>query len=159
MTLQDLSNLSQFVAAIAVIVSLIYAALQFRIYARDVREARLVTRVSDMQEFRRILATDPDTARVYLAGLNDMNGLDALERLRFSAMMHMLASNMLYYRQFGSDFGGETEMMLQNTVRWPGFRQWWQEGKQVVPASAVSAIDALINKHAAHGSAPATQGL
>ena len=159
MTLQDLSNLSQLIAAVAVIISLVYAALQFRIYARDVREARLVTRVSDLQEFRRMLATDGESARIYLAGLKDLNGLDALEQLRFSAMMHMMASNMLYYRQFGSDFGGETEMVLRNTVKWPGFRQWWQEGRQVLPAPAVAAVDALIKSEAAAQGAPSVRGL
>jgi hypothetical protein len=47
-----------------VIASLIYAALQFRIYAKAAREVRYATTIADLQEFRKLLATDADRAHL-----------------------------------------------------------------------------------------------
>lgn len=80
MTLEELYYFSQIVASIAILASLIYAALQFRVYAAAAREARYTTAVSDLQEFRKILATDADCARIYRDGLADLSKLDSLEQ-------------------------------------------------------------------------------
>lgn len=69
MTLEEIYYLSQIAASVAILASLIYAALQFRVYAAAAREARYTTAVSDLQEFRKIIAADADCARLYRDGL------------------------------------------------------------------------------------------
>jgi hypothetical protein len=68
-SLEQVSYFSQTVAAVAVVVSLVYALLQVRIYARSAFDARHLAAQSDLQQFRRIIATDPDCARIYRDGL------------------------------------------------------------------------------------------
>ena len=93
MTLDQLYALSPTIAALALVVSLIYASLQFRINTRVARNARLVAAASVVQDFSRLLASSADCARIFRDGLEDLAKLDPVERWRFGSMMQMLIAN------------------------------------------------------------------
>lgn len=145
MTLEELYYLSQIVASVAILASLIYAALQFRVYAAAAREARYTTAVSDLQEFRKILATDADCARIYRDGLADLSKLDSLDQWRFGALMQLVVTNFAY----GIKFGDAIEAELQRTavavtMRRPGARAWWAKARHTVNAATRAAVDDAI---------------
>lgn len=122
MSLEQVSYLSQSIAAVAVVASLIYAALQLRIYTKAARESRLVAASTDIQEFRRMLAQDATCARIFFDGLADLNQLDRAEQLRFNAMMQLVMTQVRYIATF-ADIPAE----MSTTALWarPGARQWW----------------------------------
>ena len=154
MTLEQLSYLSQTIAALAVVASLVYAALQFRVYAKAAQEARFATTIADLQEFRKILATDADCARIYRDGLADMNSLDSVEQWRFGALMQLVTTNFQYGIRFGDV--NEAEMMqraVNSTMQRPGARQWWAKGRLTVDTPTRRVIDDALAVGARRGDA------
>jgi hypothetical protein len=138
MSLEQISYLSQIIAAAAVVASLIYAALQLRIYTKAAREQRLVAASSDMQEFRRMLAQDATCARIFTDGIDDLNKLDRGEQLRFNAMMMLVMTQVRYIDSF-SDIPPE----MNTTALWerPGVRQWWATARALYTPHMVTMID------------------
>jgi hypothetical protein len=144
MTLEQVSYLSQTIAALAVVVSLIYAALQFRTYAETARDARFIAAQSDLQDFRKILATDVDCARIYRDGLADITKLASTDQWRFGAMMQMLVTNADYTHSFQDVYRGGTDQAFTVILRRPGFRQWWPQGRTFFAPTTVALVDGLL---------------
>ena len=90
MTLEQIYALSPTIAALALVLSLIYASLQFRINTKVARNARLIAAAAVFQDFSRLLASNAECARIFRDGLNDLAKLDPVERWRFGSMMQML---------------------------------------------------------------------
>lgn len=154
MTLEQLSYLSQTVAAFAVVASLVYAALQFRVYAKAAQEARFATAVADLQEFRKILATDADCARIYRDGLVDMSKLDSVEQWRFGALMQLVTTNFRYGIKFGDVIESELlQSAIRSTMQRPGARQWWAKARSTVDSATAEVIDAALTDEAPRGNA------
>ena len=65
MTLEQIYALSPTIAALALVLSLIYASLQFRINTKVARNARLIAAAAVFQDFSRLLVATPN-AREYL---------------------------------------------------------------------------------------------
>ena len=146
MTLEQAYFLSQIVASVAIIASLIYAALQFRVYAAAAREARYTTAISDLQEFRKLLATDADCARIYRDGLVDLSKLDSVEQWRFGALMQLVLTNFQYGIKFADAI--EVEQLrtgVETTMRRPGAKTWWAKAKFTVDAATRAMVDDVIS--------------
>lgn len=140
MTLEQISYLGQTIAAVAVVITLIYAALQFRIYTKAAQEARLIASSSDIQETRRMIATDAECARIYYAGLVDFQKLDTIEQHRFDAMMQLIVTQVIYLSRF-RDIPAEFEPGA--VFGQPGTRQWWQKARDRYAPHVVRLIDGL----------------
>ena len=151
MTLEQISWASQTIAALAVIASLVYAALQFRVYAKAARETRFIAAHSDIQEFRRILATDADCARIYRDGLADLSMLESVDQWRFGALMQMVVTNFQYQLQFEDVFDPANINNWNAVMHRPGFRQWWANGRRFYPLAAVARVDAVLSQSQADG--------
>ena len=145
MTLEQISWASQTVAALAVIASLIYAALQFRIYAKQAREGRYLAAEAEARDFRMMLATDPDCARIFHQGLAGYEGLSVPDKQRFNMMMLMLVSGFQRIMMFEDVYGKGLDKMMARTMRLPGVRAWWAQAGRVsyTPAMA-DRIDRII---------------
>lgn len=132
MTLEDAYYISQIVAAVAILASLIYAGLQFRIFAKQAREARLAAYTSDIQQFRQAIMADRDVARIYRDGLQDFAKLDPLDQWRFGAMMQNLTQNMTLVLEYKDILPPEN---VKTGWDWivcrPGYRMWWTNAKHM----------------------------
>lgn len=132
MTLEDAYFISQIVAAVAILVSLIYAGLQFRIFAKQAREARLAAYTSDIQQFRSAILADRDVARIYRDGLEDFAKLDPLDQWRFGALMQNLTQNMTLQLEFKDILPPEdVQVGWEWIVCRPGYRTWWSRAKRL----------------------------
>ena len=69
MTLEDLGNLGDFLGGIAVIVTLVYLALQIRSNTQTVRAASLESVVNSHSQFLDRLASDSELSRIWFSGL------------------------------------------------------------------------------------------
>ncbi|HVV32051.1 MAG TPA: hypothetical protein VHC73_02390 [Vitreimonas sp.] len=146
MTLDQLYALSPTIAALALVVSLIYASLQFRINTRVARNARLVAAASVVQDFSRLLASSADCARIFRDGLEDLAKLDPVERWRFGSMMQMLIANsqlVLELENVGYQDYFHTRSMHQ-IMRRPGARQWWARESKMFASATVASVNAIL---------------
>ena len=157
MTLEQMSLFGQTFAALAVVASLIYAALQFRIYTTVVREARFVTAMTVVQDFNRIIATDADCARIFRDGLDDLPKLSPVDRWRFGFMMQLIVTNIQATDEL-EDVGGYqfySDKTAVAVMSRPGARMWWLRGREIFPPSTVAKIDRLLKAADVHAPSPA----
>lgn len=88
MSISDLASLGEFVSSIAVLISLIYLAVQIR--QATVQFQRNEDNATQVQTsaFRLANISDRDVAKLFLDGLQDPDGLDAIDQFRHSLLLH-----------------------------------------------------------------------
>jgi hypothetical protein len=144
MSLEQISYFSQTIAAAAVVASLVYAVLQVRIYARAAFDARHLAAQSDIQAFRRMIATDGDCARIYRDGLADPAKLDSTDNWRFGALMELFVANFEYAHRYEKVYRAETELAFRRVAVRPGFQAWWGRGRASFTPETGALIEELI---------------
>lgn len=144
MSLEELAFASQIIAAVAIIVSLIYAALQFRVYQGSARESRLVTISTDIQNFRVLLMSDPDSARIFRDGSRNMESLEPLDRWRFGTMIEHAVMNYSLALEIDSSPDTDAAQAFVWLCRNPGVQQWWQKARNRYSARVQARVDSAI---------------
>ena len=92
MNLNDLANLGQIIGAVAVVVSLIYVALQIRQNTNAIRSAAAQTVHEHFASWYRLVAADPDLSQIVVNGLRDYSSLSEMQRARFIATYMVFVS-------------------------------------------------------------------
>jgi len=85
MNLNDLANIGQVIGAIAVVISLIYVALQIRQNTNAVRSATAQSVHEHFANWYHLIAADAELSRIAANGLRDYQSLSENERTRFIA--------------------------------------------------------------------------
>ena len=147
MTLDQVYALSGTVTSFALVLSLVYASLQFRINTKVARNARLIAAAAVFQDFSRLLASNADCARIFRDGLADLSKLDPIDRWRFGSMMQMLIANsqlVLELQSVGYQDYFHARSMQQIMGR-PGARQWWVHERKMFAPTTITAVDAIFD--------------
>ena len=129
--IQLIANVGEILAAILVVVSLVYVALQIR---QNTHALQVTAAQSYVSMYNTITSeiSRPDMAAVWHQGLEDFASLDAADLVRFSAlagqMMRVMESAYLQWRQGAVEdqLWHASETALQDTMAMAGFQQWWQ---------------------------------
>jgi hypothetical protein len=132
MTLQDLANLGEVIGAIAVIVSLIYLAVQIRENTRAMRRAATQDIHRSLNDQARCFVESPDLAALLIRASQRPGELTGEERFRFQMPLTYVFSNfemaIEYHREglLGDD-------MIEGYVRGihplfenPLVLEWWE---------------------------------
>lgn len=133
MTLSELGALGELIGGVAVVVSLVYLAIQIRDSTKAARASRAQAVLSESQAFVRVLAADTPSARVFRLGLADSGELSEDERVQFTAQL------MLMFRNFENMFvqfqlrdrddlawqSGAASM--ERFVGFPGCQKFWSD--------------------------------
>jgi hypothetical protein len=100
-TLEALGNIGDFVGGIAVIITLVYLALQVRQNTQQIRHAVLASQSTSYHEsaqqgWEAILevAKDPEFARLLATGSRDLSALSEDERIRMLALFSPILSSL-----------------------------------------------------------------
>ena len=154
MTLQELGSLGELVGGVAVVVSLLYLAVEIRHHTRGLDQNKEFMRLSFENEIRRetanfrsMIATDADLADLWRRGLTGEAKLDSAERLRFGYLLVNITSFLR--AQFAARSRGlysyEIGVFLRTVVRTPGFREWWSTQRELADPKYVEFIDEIIS--------------
>jgi len=93
MTLEDLGNIGEFVAAVAVLVSLRYLATQLRDNTRSLQAASLQSALDGQRDRSFLpLAQSAGLAELYARCLNGLDNLDETEKLRFFPLLLLISA-------------------------------------------------------------------
>jgi len=90
MTLEEMGNMGDFIAAIATIITLIYLALQIRQNTNLLKLSEVRGVQDDADRFRGLLIENKDVASIYRRGLTDPKSLDQEDKLRFRLLQDQL---------------------------------------------------------------------
>ena len=138
MSWEAIGTLAEVVGAAAVVVSLVYLAMQIRQNTRQVEEQGRAQRFSALgvlfdnwRNFRGKIISDPKVASIWRRGNEDPSQLDADDRVVFDLLMVDLMWGFAANWMVGVDEGLGSYLrddIADNLLIYasPGFRSWWQ---------------------------------
>ncbi len=160
MTLQDLGNLGEFVAAVAVVISLIYLSIQVaasrsEFMASQEREKLTLEFTANefFNELRMLVAGDESLADISIRGCQNLEDLNPKERLRFNELTRswMWAFHKFYLQQkvvsLSVNFANTGLPLFSDRFAGDGFANWWREHRnEFGDEDFISAMDELVLK-------------
>ena len=132
MTLQDLANLGEVIGAIAVIISLIYLAVQIRENTQAMRRAATQDIHRSLNEQARCLVESPDLAALFFKASQRPSELTGEENFRFQMLLTYVLSNfelaLEYYREglLGNDMIEGYVQGIRPLFENPLVAEWWE---------------------------------
>ena len=135
MNWEQMGAIAQVAAAIGLIPSLIYLAIQVREQNRVNRRASLDLHSTQQIELIRTINESPDFSSIYLRGLNDFESLDPASRLRFGAYLMRVFrywDGIYFHYADGAmppQFWQSVRRQIQDVVAYPGVQAWWASRK------------------------------
>ena len=152
MTLEDLGNIGEFIAAIAVVVSLVYLAIQIRQNTNSVRTSTYQAVLDTAQRVNEYF-TDPRNERLYRLGRKDLRQLKEDEQAQFKALVGNVVSfyeALFLQHQNGAiddDFFLNRFNSFHYIISQPGVRAVWEErGRTYFSSSFVRRVDELLRE-------------
>ena len=151
--LESLANLGEIIGAIAVVVSLIYLAVQVRQNTHAQRTenfSRALDRVAAMQAS---LSQDSDAAIVFAKGVADPTALSTTERIQFTWVMYELfgAFEFMFMASNTDAIPEEVWQRWSSAVAWwltfPGIQIWWQVRPIPFTDSFTSYVESLLENN------------
>ena len=136
--------------AFAVVASLVYFALQLRQASAHVKGAAYQSALQGRTALRVAFATDMRLASLYQAGLEDIESLDATDRLRLHVFLveEFRIIQFAYYlfkRGLADPEIWEHELHVIGTYRnTTGFRQWWAESHGYYSSEFLALVDSTV---------------
>ena len=131
MSLQDLGSIGNLIGAVAVVVSLVYLAIQVRQNTRAVRASTERAIFAQNMDFDRALVSDPELNRIWILGRAKPDQLTEEQTQRFRRLMSM------YYRHFENLYFQHQDALVGDRVfdawrtiglelsKQPGALLWW----------------------------------
>ena len=147
MSFDDLGNLAEFISSIAVLISLIYLAVQIKKSTETARTSTYHSIVSDFGDMNQTMASVPDLSYLYVTALEDFEGLEPSEKARISQLFYLsfrYFENMFYQYQKGyleEDVWIGWEKLMVTYFRREGFQSWWAMRRDVFSSSFVEFLE------------------
>ena len=142
----------EFLGGIAVVVSLVYLAGQIRQNSRLLRASTASATAEGATATSKLIAQDPEIARIFWGGLRDRVSLSELDRQRFDALFAMNVNAWNQQHDFARDglIGPSVWKNAERMNRWffqqPGGRQWWAEWRFGYDSGFSDFVDGLVRE-------------
>lgn len=133
MTIQDLGNIGELVAAAATVGSLVYLAIQIRANTIVVRSAAAQSVHEAFATWYRLLAADASLSQLVANGLRNYSSLSETDKARFIAtfMAFLSYSQDAFIKWKEGSLSVELwtgwELVMMNLVNAPGGKEFWHE--------------------------------
>lgn len=132
MSLTDLASLGSFVSGIAVVITLIFLAVQTRQNTLALRAAASLSLSNAYGELSNVTAVNADMARIWRLGHADINQLSDDERVRFisylSTAFRFTESTRIQWRlgQLDDEHWRALEADFKDLAMQPGVQAYWR---------------------------------
>lgn len=151
MPIDQLANYAEIFGGIAVVVSLLYVALQVRANTREQRLNRANESADNYSRFQILLIENPEFRDLWVKGADDINVLTPSELLGFGAYMALWVDSLVRVRaQMES---GYVKMAIpavaaryKPVIRRRGPFQWWQRARKGYDKDLQELIDKLFTE-------------
>ena len=152
MTIEELGNLGEFVAAIAVLISLIYLAMQIRQNTSQLKQSTFNEIFTAYSNFRRSIYTSSETGDLISKAMSG-EPLSDSEEVRFS---YLLNENLFVVLQLlrlapkiegmDEDNGHAAVDAVAELVATPAGRAYWEAHSDLFPRTFVDIINQSIER-------------
>ena len=160
-----IAAISQVVAAIGVIISLIHLAAQIRNNTREVRSASFNAVTEAFNQFNLLVGQNAEVASLILRGWNDYGQLDGVEELRFDLLMlglFRVHESVFYQSNRGTmerDLRDAENRSLVSLLSQPGVRDWWHDNPYSLTLEFRAHIERLVEQAGSLNPASVSQDL
>ena len=146
------SAIGEIVGAVAVIVTLIYLAIQIRESARASRSAAVTDATTAMQAFYQELGSNPHTCQLFLNGLTNPGSLSREDEFQYLMMMH--SCFLGFQRSFFLAQEGTLDVGLRDSIgtavnavnHLPGMDLYWRQRKAFFQPEFVTWVESLLKR-------------
>jgi len=140
MTLDQLASIGEIISGIAVVISLVYLAIQIRTNTETERTSTYQSIVSDFGALNNTMASTPELSHMFVQAMENYHQLSSDQKARISQVFFQCFryfENMFYQYQKGylddEVWTGWKRLMLTYYAR-PGFQTWWEHRRDVYSA-------------------------
>jgi len=146
----NIGNLSEIIAAVGVIASVVYLALQVK---KQTEEARLEASrdiSSNFIETLRTVSENPELAKILPSGMQNYDGLEGEDRLRinyyFAAIFRIAEQQYLHTTRgtLDSMYFESFVLAFQGLLSNDGPRQWWEHNQNIFSLGFRNFVDKTI---------------
>ena len=133
MTLQDLGNVGEFIAAIATLITLVYLAIQIRQNTRAVRATAFQQVVDSFSEISLELGLNGEISEIFARADLDIASLDPVERRRhqYILLSFFRRAESVFFQSDQGTLEAQNWEGIRESVRTmlssPGTRRFWEE--------------------------------
>jgi len=163
-TLSELGSLGEFISGLAVVVTLVYLALQIRHNTRAVRSNMHQDMIESTLRIAESVSDNADVGRIVLRADEEYDALTAVERIRFEAYAERVFSNFesVFYSYRNSmieqDLWESWESSYLDDIERNSLRRFWQEQRPLHLSDFMDFIDHFYRTHPARASAERDPG-
>ena len=131
MNLESLGNIGEFIGGLAVIVSLLYLAIQIRQNTKTIRASNYESVLNGLREFHALIAQDGELADIFMRGSADLASLKPQERVRFNMVQYNVFTNFSVAIHLHEQGMIESRLLrvfedgLISMLDQPGVLAWW----------------------------------
>jgi hypothetical protein len=111
---QEISILSEIVGSIAVVVTLIYLAIQIRDSAKASRSAAVTDATEGIQSWYQELGSNQATSKLFLSGMADPEALSRQEQFQFLMLVHSVFLG--FQRSYFLSQAGTLDIGLRDSI-------------------------------------------
>jgi hypothetical protein len=154
-TLNELGSLGEFISGLAVVVTLIYLALQIRHNTRAVRSSMHQDMVGSTARIAESVSDSPDVGRIVLKADEDYDNLTKEEFIRFEAYAERVFGNFesVFYSYRNSmieqDLWESWEASYLADISRTAMRRFWHEDRPMHLRDYMEFIDQFYRKNPA----------
>jgi len=136
MSIQELGSIGEFVAAIVVVVTLIFLTHQTRQNTRAVKNSSALYGLQFWGDYLTPIAHDAELADLFARGMQSFATLRPDEKVRFDLLAVTFSKGAETFFRLNQDDSLDPseweswERTIIDVFGRPGFRQWWPERKQ-----------------------------
>ncbi len=152
MNWEAIGSVGEIVGALAVFLTLVYLAIQIRQNTKAVRAAAIDSTISQVNQIRTSVFSDPEVANMYRRGNENPENLTGDEKLRYRLLIHnilLAESNVFAQADFTglSDSTWQTQIpIVSRVVGSPGGKWFWNTHRTEFEASFRQIIDDIVSK-------------
>ena len=158
MTLNELGSLGEFISGLAVVVTLVYLAIQIRHNTRAVRSSMHQDMIESTLRIAESVSDNPDVGRIVLKAGEDYDNLTREEFVRFEAYAERVFGNFesIFYSYRNSmieqDLWESWEASYLADISRHAMRRFWHEGRPLHLRDYMDFINQFYRKNPASDS-------
>jgi hypothetical protein len=152
MNWEAIGAIGETLGAVAVVISLVYVAIQIRQNTNETKMQRTQSLISANSEVNSQLANNKELSDIFRAGVLDFQQLPGSDQMRFGALAFSLLNRYSFaYHQFQNGqleeiFWDVIEREILVFLNLPGAHAWWEKDKSRFLPEFVIYMDALISE-------------
>lgn len=143
--------IGEILAAIAVVITLVYLSRQIRQNSQAVQIAALRDTTQQWHKWSEVLASSPELADIVARGNQSYSELSASEAMRYGAYVQMFFDTAESYQSLVKEHQIDKDLdvlesIVARRMREPGFSEWWSENHADYAAGFVDWINSVREK-------------